>query len=214
MQSPQVTIMCFCCVNPVSRSCNVLCFNKMRFCLWLRARFDTFKAGFLFAVANEPLPIRPTSFQVDDLTNRRPKVSLSRQNSRQSVKSLIESIENAGKPVTKTVSLNSVSRSSSASSINSITSDARSPSSPIGAPSLSPGSPLRTPGDWNEPVKTPLKEQQPNKMNRDWSKGVIAGVNSIFILSSQFDISRKCQMSLGSGGELSFCQVAFELLRI
>jgi hypothetical protein len=128
----------------------------------------------LFAVANEPLPIRPTSFQVDDLTNRRPKVSLSRQNSRQSVKSLIESIENAGKPVTKTVSLNSVSRSSSASSINSITSDARSPSSPIGAPSLSPGSPLRTPGDWNEPVKTPLKEQQPNKMNRDWSKGVIA----------------------------------------
>jgi hypothetical protein len=34
---------------------------------------------------------------------------------------------------------------------------------------LSPGSPLRTPGDWNEPVKTPLKEQQPNKMNRDWN---------------------------------------------
>jgi hypothetical protein len=134
----------------------------------LEAQIDKLK------VANEPLPIRPTSFQVDDLTNRRPKVSLSRQNSRQSVKSLIESIENAGKPVTKTVSLNSVSRSSSASSINSITSDARSPSSPIGAPSLSPGSPLRTPGDWNEPVKTPLKEQQPNKMNRDWSKGVIA----------------------------------------
>ncbi|RZC36517.1 GRIP and coiled-coil domain-containing protein 2-like [Asbolus verrucosus] len=128
-----------------------------------------------FQVTNESLPIRPTSFQVDDLTNRRPKVSLSRQNSRQSVKSLIESIENAGKPVAKTVSLNSVSRSSSASSINSMTSDIRSPSSPVGAPSLSPGSPLRAPGDWNEnPVKTPLKEQQPNKLNRDWSKAVIA----------------------------------------
>ncbi|XP_063926922.1 cytospin-A-like, partial [Zophobas morio] len=127
--------------------------------------------GLFFAATSEPLPIRPTSFQVEDLS-RRPKVTLSRQNSRQSVKSLIESIENAGKPVTKTISLNSVSRSSSASSINSMTSDARSPSSPLGVPSLSAGSPLR--GDWSEPIKTPLKEQQPNKINRDWSKTVIS----------------------------------------
>lgn len=132
---------------------------------------------FLITVASEPtIPLRPTSFQLEDLT-RRPKVSLSRQNSRQSVKSLIESIENAGKPVTKTLSLNSVSRSSSASSINSFTSDMRTPSSPIGAPSITPGSPLRAPGDWSEPIKTPLKEQQPNKLNRDWSKTVIGGIN-------------------------------------
>ncbi|XP_044261199.1 cytospin-A-like [Tribolium madens] len=44
-------------------------------------------------------------------------------------------------------------------------SDVRSPSSPIET--------LRTPTEWAEP-KTPLKEQQPNKLNREWGKAVIA----------------------------------------
>lgn len=80
--------------------------------------------------------------------------------------------------------LNIVSRSSSNSSINSLASDARTPSSPsvvLAPPSFSPMTPLRTPSEWTENVspisqiKTPLKEQQPNKLARDWSKTHITG---------------------------------------
>ncbi|KAJ8958035.1 hypothetical protein NQ318_002041 [Aromia moschata] len=131
-------------------------------------------------LAAETVPIRPTSFPGDDIQLRRKNVVLTRQNSRQSVKSLIESIESQGKPVSPKSTLNTVSRSSSNSSINSLASDIRSPSSPSILPTPSPGSPLRTPSDWSElnsnisaQVKTPLKEQQPNKLNRDWSKSVI-----------------------------------------
>lgn len=125
------------------------------------------------------MPIRPTSFPVDDITLRRKNVALSRQNSRQSVKSLIESIESQGKPVTQKSNLNAVSRSSSNSSLNSLASDIRSPASPSILTAPSPGSPLKTSSDWPElnanisQAKTPLKEQQPNKLNRDWSKNVI-----------------------------------------
>lgn len=133
----------------------------------------------IFILANhEQVSIRPTSFPTDDLNLRRKNVVLSRQNSRQSVKSLIESIENQGKPVPKS-SLSTVSRSSSASSLNSLASDIRNPSSPSILTTPSPGSPLRTSSDWPDvaptpvtQIKTPLKEQQPNKIN-NWSKGVI-----------------------------------------
>ncbi|KAH1011812.1 hypothetical protein HUJ04_001102 [Dendroctonus ponderosae] len=115
--------------------------------------------------------MRPTSFPTDELTLRRKNAVLSRQNSRQSVKSLIESIESQAKPGSKS-SLSTVSRSSSASSINSMASDIRNPSSPSILPTPSPGSPLRTP-DWpdiaNSNIKTPLKEQQPNKI-ANWGK--------------------------------------------
>lgn len=47
------------------------------------------------------MPTRPNSFPGDDVATRRQKVVLSRQSSRQSVRSLIESIENAGKPISK-----------------------------------------------------------------------------------------------------------------
>lgn len=126
----------------------------------------------------EQVSIRPTSFPTDDLNLRRKNVVLSRQNSRQSVKSLIETIESQGKPVSKHAYA-SVSRSSSASSINSLASDIRNPSSPSILPTPSPGSPLRTPSDWSDistnnvaQIKTPLKEQQPNKIN-NWGKNVI-----------------------------------------
>lgn len=108
---------------------------------------------------------------MDDLTSRRPKVSLSRQNSRQSVKSLIESIENAGKPT------KAVSRSSSASSISSMASDIKTPSSPITTP------------DWPNEVKTPLKEQQPNKI---LSKNVIGeGKAKVEALQKGLEYSRR-----------------------
>ncbi|KAJ8967805.1 hypothetical protein NQ317_008572, partial [Molorchus minor] len=134
------------------------------------------------SIAAETVPIRPTSFPGDDIQLRRKNVALSRQNSRQSVKSLIESIESQGKPVISKTNLNQVSRSSSNSSINSLASDIRTPSSPSILPTPSPGSPLRSASDWGElnsnitstQVKTPLKEQQPNKLNRDWSK---SGIN-------------------------------------
>ncbi|CAG9768071.1 unnamed protein product [Ceutorhynchus assimilis] len=135
--------------------------------------------GILFpTVAQEQVPIRPTSFPTDELTLRRKNAVLSRQNSRQSVKSLIETIESQGKPVSKN-SLGSVSRSSSASSINSLASDIRNPSSPSILPTPSPGSPLKTPSDWSEisnnalpQIKTPLKEHQPNKIG-GWGKNGI-----------------------------------------
>ncbi|KAL3272110.1 hypothetical protein HHI36_022572, partial [Cryptolaemus montrouzieri] len=127
--------------------------------------------------------LRPSSFAgSDDLTTRRPKIGLTRQNSRQSVKSLIESIENQAKPIVIKSNSNIISRSSSGSSINSLVSDVRSPSSPssvYGPPSFSSTSPLRTPSEWTEnvpplgQVKTPLKEQQPNKLARNWSKSQI-----------------------------------------
>ncbi|XP_044764313.1 cytospin-A-like isoform X4 [Coccinella septempunctata] len=120
--------------------------------------------------------MRPSSFPGGEELTRRTKIGLTRQNSRQSVKSLIESIENQGKPIAKNA-LNIVSRSSSNSSLNSLASDARTPSSPsvvLVAPSFSPASPLRNSSEWTEPtlvqIKTPLKEQQPNKLARDWSK--------------------------------------------
>ncbi|KAJ8921250.1 hypothetical protein NQ315_013722 [Exocentrus adspersus] len=129
----------------------------------------------------ESVPIRPTSFPVDDITLRRKNAVLSRQNSRQSVKSLIESIESQGKPISQKSNLNPVSRSSSSSSLNSLASDIKSPTSPPILTAPSPGSPLKTPSDWTElntnnisQIKTPLKEQQPNKLNRDWSKSMIS----------------------------------------
>ncbi|XP_057653326.1 cytospin-A-like isoform X7 [Diorhabda carinulata] len=130
-------------------------------------------------VVSEPVPLRPSSFPGEEVALRRKNIALSRQNSRQSVKSLIESIESQGKPVLPKTTLNTVSRSSSTSSINSVTSDIRSPSSPSILPTPSPVSPLRTP-DWSDintnvtQTKTPLKEQQPNKLNREWSKNVIS----------------------------------------
>ncbi|KAK4877947.1 hypothetical protein RN001_010453 [Aquatica leii] len=102
------------------------------------------------------------NFPPDEISARRQKVALNRQNSRQSVKSLIESIENAGKPPLK-LGLNNTSRSSSTSSLNSLTSDLKTPSP------LTPASPLRTP-EWCEP-KAPLREQQPNK-RADWAKSI------------------------------------------
>lgn len=150
---------------------------------------------FCFIASQEQVPIRPTSFPTDDLNLRRKNAVLSRQNSRQSVKSLIESIESQGKPVSKSCKLyfisslstlvtqiifNLVSRSSSASSLNSLASDIRNPSSPSILPTPSPGSPLRTPSDWTDisssvgQIKTPLKEQQPNKIT-GWSKNGLNG---------------------------------------
>lgn len=80
--------------------------------------------------------------------------------------------------------LGSCSRSSSSSSLNSLTSDIiRTPSSPTTffttTPTGSPVSPLRTQQqEWNDNntttnVKTPLREQQPNKQSKDWNKTVI-----------------------------------------
>ncbi|KAB0791235.1 hypothetical protein PPYR_03035 [Photinus pyralis] len=118
---------------------------------------------------SEPV-LRPESFSNDDMATRRQKVGLNRQNSRQSVKSLIESIENAAKPPLK-IGLTSASRSSSNSSLNSLTTDAKTPTSPS-----TNTSPLRTPLDWCDPigqVKAPLREQQPNKQARDWSKTIL-----------------------------------------
>ncbi|KAG5888907.1 hypothetical protein JTB14_006050 [Gonioctena quinquepunctata] len=130
-------------------------------------------------VPNEPVPVRPTSFPGDDVALRRKNIVLSRQNSRQSVKSLIETIESQGKPVLPKSTVSTVSRSSSTSSVNSSVSDMRGPASPSILPTPSPGSPLRS-ADWSEvnsnmtQPKTPLKEHQPNKLNRDWSKSVIS----------------------------------------
>ncbi|KAK5638140.1 hypothetical protein RI129_012435 [Pyrocoelia pectoralis] len=117
---------------------------------------------------SEPV-LRTDSFTNEEMATRRQKVVLNRQNSRQSVKSLIESIESAGKPSIK-IGLTSTSRSSSNSSLNS---DAKTPTSPN---TFLPGSPLRTSLDWCDPigqVKAPLREQQPNKQARDWSKTII-----------------------------------------
>ncbi|KAF2904053.1 hypothetical protein ILUMI_02120, partial [Ignelater luminosus] len=142
----------------------------------LEAQIDKLK------VASETVTLRPNSFPNDDMSSRRQKVALNRQSSRQSVKSLIESIENAGKPVVVKTGLTSASRSSSTSSLNSLTSDIKTPSSPpavITPTTFSPGSPLRTPSEWSDAMssisqaKTPLREQQPNKQGRDWSKAVI-----------------------------------------
>ncbi|KAF5284000.1 hypothetical protein FQR65_LT13634 [Abscondita terminalis] len=104
--------------------------------------------------------LRQENFSGEELAVRRQKVVLNRQNSRQSVKSLIESIENAAKPSIK-LGLNIASRSSSNSSLNSLTSDAKTPTSPT------PISP-----DCCEPTKAPpCEQQQPNKQQtRDWTK--------------------------------------------
>ncbi|XP_049825218.1 cytospin-A isoform X5 [Aethina tumida] len=140
----------------------------------LESQIDKLKAQ---NAVESTVQLRPTSFPNDEFASRRQKAALSRQNSRQSVKSLIESIENAAgsKPPTKT-GLGVMSRSSSSSSINSMASDVKSPSSPsLIMPTPSPGSPLKTP-DWTDQLppqappsgaKTPLKEQQPNKLG--WS---------------------------------------------
>nr|CAI5836684.1 unnamed protein product [Callosobruchus analis] len=112
-------------------------------------------------------------FPSEDVTLRRKNIVLSRQNSRQSVKSLIESIESQAKPVTKTGLGTVVSRSSSNSSINSLTSDVRSPTGMLGLPTPTE-TPLKSPTDWNEVNSNigqtkSLKEQQTNKLNRDWN---------------------------------------------
>lgn len=121
-----------------------------------------------------------TSVQQEIAVRRQQKASLARQDSRLSVKSLIESIENA----TKQAKAGPGSRSSSTSSLNSITSDGRGgnvliPSGGnLGSAAMSPTSPVR-PQDWTESVlKCPLREQQPNAINktpRSASKNIING---------------------------------------
>ncbi|KAK9753977.1 Calponin homology (CH) domain [Popillia japonica] len=147
--------------------------------------------------STENITLRPANnCQIDDIAARRQKVSLNRQNSRQSVKSLIESIENASKPIVKT-GLCSISRSSSNSSLNSLTSsEMRTPSSPpILSPSpLTPVSPIKpdvlrdayASGDWTD-AKSP---QQANKPNKDWNKSIILGDNLKSTLNKTEDILR------------------------
>lgn len=160
----------------------------------------------LTAKAPSP-PLRQNSVPLDtqhsvltsvqqEMAVRRQKVGLARQDSRLSVKSLIESIENA----TKQAKAGPGSRSSSTSSLNSIASDGRSvgtnstiigsssaflagSTGPIGSAALSPTSPMRS--DWSECVistnKCPLREQQPNgnnknsSVNRNNNKSIITG---------------------------------------
>lgn len=71
---------------------------KLQFDKWLCVQFSAQNA------VESTVQLRPTSFPNDEFASRRQKAALSRQNSRQSVKSLIESIENAAgsKPPTKT----------------------------------------------------------------------------------------------------------------
>lgn len=114
-----------------------------------------------------------------EMAVRRQKASLARQDSRLSVKSLIESIENA----TKQAKAGPGSRSSSTSSLNSITSDGRSigtgsviGNSNLGSAAMSPTSPIRH-QDWADSViKCPLREQQANaKTQRGNNKNIING---------------------------------------
>ncbi|KRT80821.1 hypothetical protein AMK59_6292, partial [Oryctes borbonicus] len=153
----------------------------------LEAQIDKLRVS-----STENITLRPTgTFSIDQIEGRRPKVSLNRQNSRQSVKSLIESIENASKPVIKT-GLGSISRSSSNSSLNSLTSsELRTPSSPpIMPPSpMAPISPVKSP-DWDDPLNTTLREQQGNKQNKEWNKSIILGDNIKSTLNKTEDILR------------------------
>lgn len=93
-----------------------------------------------------------------------------------------------------------VSRSSSASSISSLTSDIRSPVTNLATPS--PGSPLRTTPEWPEvQMKTPLKEQQPNKIQSGKIKSTTDSKNDLkgknedgfreTILQKSIDFSRR-----------------------
>lgn len=120
---------------------------------------------------------------------RQQKAGLARQDSRLSVKSLIESIENA----TKQAKAGPGSRSSSTSSLNSVASDGRSMTTSVtggvglGSAAMSPTSPVR-PQDWAESVmKCPLREQQPSAItktaSRSNSKNIINGKWRIFIIS-------------------------------
>ncbi|KAI4454801.1 calponin y domain-containing protein [Holotrichia oblita] len=91
----------------------------------------------------------------------------------------------------------SISRSSSNSSLNSLTSsDIRvTPSSPpIMSPSpLTPISPVKSGGDWpdSNALKAPLREQQANKQNKDWNnKSSILGDNLKSTLNKTEDILR------------------------
>ncbi|CAH0549405.1 unnamed protein product [Brassicogethes aeneus] len=154
----------------------------------LESQIDKIKAQ----TANEQVTLRPTSLTSEDFQSRRQKAALSRQSSRQSVKSLIESIENAAgpKPSSKSAQL---SRSSSSSSIASMASDVKSPSSPsLIMPTPSPGNLLKTP-DWSETlspvanVKTPLKEQQPNKMNWNNKSVISDSLNKTDLVKSKQD---------------------------
>lgn len=110
-----------------------------------------------------------TSVQQEMAARRQHKAALARQDSRLSVKSLIESIENA----TKQAKAGPGSRSSSTSSLNSLAGGEL-----IGvSPAASPVSPTR-PGEWTEAALTrPLREQQPtaNKTPRSNSKTIITG---------------------------------------
>ncbi|XP_052125876.1 uncharacterized protein LOC113217371 isoform X3 [Frankliniella occidentalis] len=104
-------------------------------------------------------------------TARRNKPGISRQDSRLSVKSLIESIENATKQA-KTSKGPGGSRSSSTSSLSSIASDVRAASVAVGAANLSPStpsSPLRhlTLADSEPLFKGPLRDQQSNNQNNN-----------------------------------------------
>ncbi|XP_034230768.1 uncharacterized protein LOC117639325 isoform X2 [Thrips palmi] len=104
-------------------------------------------------------------------TARRTKPGISRQDSRLSVKSLIESIENATKQA-KTSKGPGGSRSSSTSSLSSIASDVRAASVAVGTANFSPStpsSPLRhlTLADSETLFKGPLRDQQSNNQNNN-----------------------------------------------
>lgn len=112
---------------------------------------------------------------------------LSRQDSRLSVRSLIESIESAAKqakqqqqanggvslPTTPT-SGNQCSRSSSSSSLNSLA--ASGVASSVATPN-SPASPQGNNRDWTEAIgiSRPLREQQPTAITRTTNKNIISG---------------------------------------
>lgn len=149
-----------------------------------------------------------------EMAVRRQKVGLNRQDSRLSVKSLIESIENASKQVKgKEIRLQVLvdyklmviltgpgSRSSSTSSLNSLTSDGRNnmtssligsasailagSNAPIGSSALTPTSPR---SDWSDVIQTnqkcPLREQQTNNKSsgRNINKNIIAGLFLLII---------------------------------
>nr|CAD7261893.1 unnamed protein product [Timema shepardi] len=91
-----------------------------------------------------------------EMAARRQKTGVSRQDNRLSVKSIIDSIENA----TKQAKSSPGSRSSSTSSLNSLAGDLRPCNSPANSPST-PTSPHRLNADVdNSLIKVPLRDQQ------------------------------------------------------
>nr|CAD7458095.1 unnamed protein product [Timema tahoe] len=91
-----------------------------------------------------------------EMAARRQKTGVSRQDNRLSVKSIIDSIENA----TKQAKSSPGSRSSSTSSLNSLAGDLRPCNSPANSPST-PTSPHRLNADVDSSlIKVPLRDQQ------------------------------------------------------